>query len=601
MIIVRWNRKTVILTGIFILVFLASSAISELTTENGWLSTDGKVVWGVGQHNGWWGSYRSNITRKTQGEIGPNKTEDLDKLTSAMLEYGYPAFEHCYGLWYDRRRDDHSTSCRGDANVKAPFLELPWARSTQGTACDGKPKYDLSKYNDWYFERLKEFARLCDQKGTILIHNFYMQHNLLETNAHYVDFPWRPGNNIQNTGLPNNNPVANAFYDTTNAVRNELHKAYIYKCLNVLGDYHNVVHLVSEEYTGGKAFIKYWLNTVRSWEEETGKKVKVGLNGTKDVLDALKDEEDIFMLDLRYFWYEANGNLYAPQGGTEVPGRYVSGGTAAGSTSPEQVYRQIKEYRGKHPNKALLHAIIPDRKLLWGFLMGGGSILLSQVQYEGASSNKPYPTNEYIAPTTWGSVQHTYEFIGDNLPETFLKLKVSDKIKSNEGNVWCLADSGVNYLVYSLHGKNIQLDLTDDSAEFDAKWLDPRTGNLSEANGGMITGGDVVIFDPPSNEDWALWLNNKSVVTAGNKKRVPGAIRIQADLSENFVSISFSKEKYKIDVYVYNHLGKEIFSCRNVNSGRVKWNTSNLYPGIYMIRIKTPVHSYSRKVTLLKY
>ena len=84
-----------------------------------------------------------------------------------------------------------------------------------GTAWDGLPKYDLTKYNDWYFGRLREFAALCDSKGAILFHNCYMQHVLLETNAPYVDFPWRPANCIQDTGLPDRLPAANAFYDVS--------------------------------------------------------------------------------------------------------------------------------------------------------------------------------------------------------------------------------------------------------------------------------------------------------------------------------------------------------------------------------------------------
>ena len=55
--------------------------------------------------------------------------------------------EQNYGLWYDRRRDDHERIRRMDGEVWPPFYELPFARSGKETAWDGLSKYDLTKYN----------------------------------------------------------------------------------------------------------------------------------------------------------------------------------------------------------------------------------------------------------------------------------------------------------------------------------------------------------------------------------------------------------------------------------------------------------------------
>lgn len=206
------QRRTwsLFLAGMFLFLPLGAGAEERrpgLAVQNGWYVHNGRAIWGYAQHNGWWrAGQRANITRNAPGRIGPNRTEDLDKLTDNMLRCGYPGFEHCFGLWYDRRRDAHDTSRRSDDKVVPPFLEQPWARSGKGTSWDGLSRYDLTKYNPWYFARLKEFADLCDHKGTILIFNFYMQHALLETDAHYVDFPWRPANCVQDTGRQRGTP-----------------------------------------------------------------------------------------------------------------------------------------------------------------------------------------------------------------------------------------------------------------------------------------------------------------------------------------------------------------------------------------------------------
>ena len=70
----------------------------------------------------------------------------------------HSCFDQNYGLWYDRRRDDHERVRRRDGDVWGPFYEQPFGRSGQGTAWEGLSKYDLKRPNAWYWSRLKEFA-----------------------------------------------------------------------------------------------------------------------------------------------------------------------------------------------------------------------------------------------------------------------------------------------------------------------------------------------------------------------------------------------------------------------------------------------------------
>jgi hypothetical protein len=480
----------------------ATEPPTGLTIQNGWYVHNGRVVWGYGQHNGWWRpGQRANLTRNAPGDVRPNRTEDLDKLADAMLRFGYPGFEHNFGLWYDRRRDRHDTARRTDANVIPPFLEQPWARSGQGTAWDGLSKYDLTKYNNWYFDRLKTFADLCDRKGTILFHNGYMQHALLETNAHYVDFPWRPANCIQQTELPDQTPVANAFYDVSHVQRRQLHRAYIRKCLDTLGDNTNVVFLCSEEYTGPLSFMRFWLDNVFEWEKETGRDIHVAVNGTKDVVDAVLDDElceaRISTIDLRYWWYQADGSLFAPPGGHEVAGRF----TGQFDAPAEQIHRQVREYRDAFPDKAILHLAPGTRQKAWAALMAGGSMLINQLPYPDAEDPQ-----HYISPEKCLAIQPTYDFIRNELSTQLPQMKPCSLTRTSHDSTWCLADPGRSYLVYAMNGGRFQLDLSAVGGRFQAKWFDPRQGTLSQADESLIKGGGTVTFSAPDAQDWALWL-----------------------------------------------------------------------------------------------
>lgn len=481
----------------------ADEHAAGLAVNNGWYVHNGKAVWGLAQHNGWWrAGQRPNIARNALGQIGPNRTENFDKLTNAMLRFGYPGFEHNFGLWYDRRRDAHDQERRNDDKVVGPFLEQPWARSGQGMAWDGLSKYDLTQYNDWYFQRLKQFADLCDQKGTILLHNHYMQHALLETNAHYVDFPWRPANCIQITDLPDRNPAADAFYDVSHPFRRKLHRAYIRKCLDVLGANKNVVFLCSEEYTGPRDFMQFWLDTVFDWEEETSHDVHVGLSATKDVMDAILSEVErakkISTIDLRYWWYKPEGSLQAPPGGRQVAGRYTY---EISHTTPAQIHRQVAEYRTKYPEKAIIHGNPGTRQHAWAALTGGASLLVGQLPYP----NKRDPP-EYISPEPCRQIQPTYDFIREQIATTLSRMSPRDELIQSDKPVWCLAEPMGDYLVYALEGGPIELNLSAATGAFTAKWFDPRTGRLTDANSGLVTSGAAVRFIAPDQQDWGLWL-----------------------------------------------------------------------------------------------
>jgi hypothetical protein len=180
-----------------------------LQLKEGVLIRDGKILTGGRFNPSWWrGSLQPknqqapHITRFALEPEGYRVVDNLDEMTDNMQESGTLVIDHNYGLWYDRRRDDHERTSRIDGEVRAPFYELPFARSGQGRAWDGLSKYDLTKWNNWYWNRLRTYADMADQKGLILFHQQYFQHNIIEAGAHWVDSPWRSANNVNQTGFP---------------------------------------------------------------------------------------------------------------------------------------------------------------------------------------------------------------------------------------------------------------------------------------------------------------------------------------------------------------------------------------------------------------
>lgn len=517
------KNYSVLLLAILLLLNIGHSAFAnQLINQNGWYTQDGNLIWGYVQHNAWWrAGQRPNITRNDLNDVRPNRTEDLEKLTNNMLQYAYPGFEHNYGLWYDRRRDAHDTGCRSSNAVKPPFLEQPWSRSGIGNACDGLSKYDLTKFNTWYFDRLREFSLLSDTKGTVLFHNYYMQHALLESQTHYVDFPWRPRNTLQATNMPDSIPAANAFYNTSNAVVRDLHRRYIRKVLDEIGEFSNVVHLTSQEYTGPLSFVQFWMDTIVEWENENGKSVNIGISATKDVLDAILTDPQrgplVNTIDLRYFWYKQDGTLYTPAGGQEMMWRPGSSNNPKNMT-PLQVYTQVREYRDLYPKKAIIHYFnYPTRQQSWAFLMAGGSMLIpGQLVYP----NKIDPP-DYISPEQTAVIQPSYDYIKNNLASILPLATPHDILIENSNENWALAIHGQFYLVYALKGGTLSLDLSSVSSNLIGQWLNPRNGELTPANNGQnIETGGIVSLTAPDSQDWALVLRSDSS-TPQNKLEAP--------------------------------------------------------------------------------
>lgn len=371
--------------------------LGQMVIHNGWITIGGKLAVGQEVSIPWWNggvrpddlrSARPALTRFVPGRVGRGLTDDLEEVANAMNAAGQIALWQHPPLWYDRRRDDHSRTKRVDGDVVPPFYEMPWARSGLGIASDGLSKWDLTKSNRWYFDRLRDFARLGEEKGLVLFNGLYNQHSLLEAGAHYVDSPWRPENNINPVGLPEP-PVfasdkliyyASLFYESSNPELTKLQALYVRNVLDALGHLPNVVFFLSEEYTGPRGFVENWLDTIRDWAKEKGHKPCVALYATKDVTDAiLSDHNRSEIVSIIYnrfqtegWWYQPDGSLYAPQGGKNLSPRQWIRHLKPKAPGFEEVVKGVREYRRKYPDKPFVYQ--GNNELAWAVLLGGGSL-----------------------------------------------------------------------------------------------------------------------------------------------------------------------------------------------------------------------------------
>ena len=508
---------------------------SPLQIINGRFAIGNRTLWGGAVNDAWWKgeaipavapNYGVCITRFVPGRDGPGMIENLPDLAQRMEAQGTPFYQSGPGLWYDRRRDEHSVYQRSDANVWAPFNELPWARSGQSiagqgvgdniTAWDGLSRYDLTRYNTWYFDRTRQFADLCDQHGLLLFHSMYNTHNVLEWGAHWIDYPWRPANNINQTSLPEPPPlvpttqvsepnirihVANQFYNVDDPSRRALHHDYIFHVLDQLGSSSNIVFGVAFQYPGPLEFEQFFLDTVAEWEKKSGRTVRVELATSKDITDAILVDpvrsKQISVIDMRYWQYRPDGSLWAPPGGRNLAFREaVTVGFGAATdfppaTTPQQLYRQVREYRDKYPDKAIIAwfgGIGPAP-----ILMAGGAECLNRNPTAGHSQNTVDRTPVDLL---------VQRYLADELGS----LTPRDGLTEDTDATWCMGNpSDQTLLIYSVKGEAITIS-QQLAGGYSAQWLNPRNGNAQQLEQPLTLNRGTTI-PKPTSEEWFLLLH----------------------------------------------------------------------------------------------
>lgn len=451
-------------------------------------------------------SFGPAIVRFAPGESGRGATDVIADVVAGLPPGG--VFVHHYGLWYDRRRINHNFYGSPDLTAEdatPPFMEMPWARSGVGRDWNGLSKYDLTRFNPWYFARVKEFADRADEQGRVLYHNFYFQHALQETRAHYVDFPWRPVNCLQATDLPDENPAGSAFYDVGHAVRRDLHRRYIRHCLDVLKDNTNVVHGLDREYSGPAEFVRFWLDTIAEWEQENGKRVLVALEVPKAALDAVLADPvrgpRIAAIDFHHWFYRPDGSLYAIEGGINEAPREQSARILPAA--------QVAELRAKssYPGN-IVNA--PEFQRAAQAVRAGTPALRyrAQREYRDAFPHLVLLRRGDEFPALTAAVERA-------IPAAErARTRPAPLVRGAATTAWAMAAPGAAYLVYSMNGDAVELDLAGEpaAARFAVTWIRAETIEPRAAPD-TVAGGGAVRLVPPAGEAAGLpaaaWLTRR--------------------------------------------------------------------------------------------
>ena len=377
-------------------------------------------------------------------------------------------------------------------NTLAPragrFL-CPWARSSTSGAADGGNKFDLTRWDDRYFARLKDFMREAGQRGVVV--------ELVLFCTMYEDKVWEASpmcvrNNINGVGGVSKYEV----YSAKDRSLFEVQQAVVRKLVTELNGFDNLYYeICNEPYERG--------GLTESWND--------------GIIAAIVETEAAL----------PNKHLIA-QG-------FPPSNTAVANLSP---HVSILNFHAAKPAAVRLNgrhnrvvafdetggADRSDRKYRtegWSWIVAGGGVY-DHLDFS-FTTDRPDGTAVPLPPDTPGGggpeLRRQLRILKDFVEGMdFLRMAPHDEIlkarrivapqgtsrSASEPTVHVLAEIGRAYAIYVNGGIHAELELELPINRYQAEWVSSKTGRIEKTEHFSHPGGTRTIASPAYSEDIAL-------------------------------------------------------------------------------------------------
>jgi len=177
-----------------------------------------------------------------QGLTDPPRPFDFSAYLERLTAHGHNFIR----LW-----TWESTVCdidEGGRRMRYYAAQQPWVRSGPGLALDGKPRFDLGRFNPDYFERLRQRVKAAANQGiyvsVMLFEGWAMQHAIGAWEGH----PFHPKNNVQGVnGDVNGDGRGLDIFTLGSPTTLRLQEDYVRRVIDTVGQFDNVLYEISNE------------------------------------------------------------------------------------------------------------------------------------------------------------------------------------------------------------------------------------------------------------------------------------------------------------------------------------------------------------------
>lgn len=355
----------------------------------------------------------------------------------------------------------------------------PWARSSKEGYAGGGNKFDLKKWDDAYFTRLKDFLAQASKRGIVV--------ELVLFCPFYEDSMWNlspmnAANNINDLGKLNRNEP----YDRTkNGGLQSYQEAVVKKIVAETNEYDNLYFEVcNEPYFGG---------VTDDWQRR--------------IIDVIVETEKNLPNEHLISQNIANGSkkIEKPHPKVSIFNFHYC--------SPPDAFKQ---------NEALNKAIGENetgfkgtgdqhyRMEGWEFVLAGGALYNNldysfSVGYEDGTF--PYPASSPGGGNR--GFRQQMKVLKDFIHSfDFVKMKPDHSVVERglpaRGRARALSEPGKQYAIYLFGGPMAKLELALSPGRYIVQWIDPASGLTLESSDVIITGMLTLLPSPVYESDIAL-------------------------------------------------------------------------------------------------
>lgn len=399
----------------------------------------------------------------------------------------------------DSLKDAGGNYIRNTMSDRDPGDEKTFFRNIDG-------KYDLSKWNDVYWDKFENLLRLTNERDIIVQIEIWDRFD--HSRDPWLTDPYNPKNNINYTyeqakldSLYPKHPGSNThpfFFTVPTLNNNELllqyQKAFVDKMLSISLQYGNVLYCIDNETKGAEEWAIFWADYVKC---KAGEK-EIYITQMWDDWDVKSEmhKRTINNPD-RYSYIDISQNSQTPGHDNWANAQYVFNYI---SKNPRPVnstkiygsdYGQKEGWaRGKNSDHAV-HTFF--RNLMGGF----------------ASSRFHRPRYGLgLSQTSINCLKTVREI------ETIVKFweitPRMDLLTENEkGEAYISAKESENYLIYFTNNGNVKLDLSKQKGRFTVRWIDIRNAEWIRQE--EIKAGSMIDFKAMSKNGCIAVLQRKKI------------------------------------------------------------------------------------------
>lgn len=392
-----------------------------------------------------------------------------------------------------------------EKNTLAPLkdkLIAPWARSKNPGYVNGGNKFDLDKWDENYFERLRDFISMAENLDIIVEVTFFSS---IYNEANWKFCPFYAENNINHTDR-----IERIFVHTLrNGNLFRYQESMVRKIVSELNKYDNVIYEIQNEPWSDQEGQEFLLNKTvipkekQKWYTKTNQASGLALEWQSAIASIVKDEEsrlpkkhllaqnfcnygqpipevdeNVDIMNFHYVWPEAVEWNY----GYGLP---VSFDESGFSPKEESIYR----------------------KQAWRFIMAGGAVF-NNLDYSFVAGHEDGSFEENSSPGLGTkSLRKQFKFLKDFMADlNFIEMHPSrDLVKHAPGFLYqVLAKEGEAYAFYFEGSGNCKSRIKVPDGNYIVEWWSPETGQVIKSETAKVNDGLLLTNGPFVEEDIVL-------------------------------------------------------------------------------------------------